>query len=207
TEVATSQEFREQYTHQKLGNAFYSTAVEKNKNSSALNKSTFAYLQFGTTQVYNLNTVSVAKENRPLEVDKEITRYDEYGNILEYKTKDGLVVSQIWGYNDSQLVAELKNVSYADIAAATMAKIRSYSDVAATTYNETDLITALSSLRNAHGAGYVTTYTYKPLVGISTLTDANGRRETYQYDDFNRLYRVLNHEGLVIKEYTYNIKN
>src|SRR5690606_14830364 len=152
TDVATGQLFQEQFTHQKLGNAFYSTAVEKNKNSSALNKSTFAYLQFGTTQVYNLKTVSVAKENRPLEVDKEITRYDEYGNILEYKTKDGLVVSQIWGYNDSQLVAELKNVSYADIAAATMAKIRSYSDVAATTYNETDLITALSSLRNAHGA-------------------------------------------------------
>lgn len=202
-----AQTFEEQYTYQKLGSAYFRTAVEKTKNNSALNKSTFAYQQFGTTQAYNLKTVSVAKENRPLEVDKEITRYDEYGNILEYKTKDGLVISQVWGYNDSQLVAELKNIPYADIAAATIAKIRSYSDVAATTYNETNLITALNSLRNAHGTGYVTTYTYKPLVGITSLTDANGRKETYQYDSFNRLYRVLNHEGLVIKEYTYNIKN
>lgn len=204
TEESIGQTFIEQYTNQKLGNAFYRTAVEKTKNSAALNKSTFTYQQQGTTQAYNLKTVSVAKENRPLEVEKEVTLTDNYGNVLEYKTKEGLVVSQVWGYNDSQVVAELKNVAYADIAAATLTTIKTHS--AGTTFNEANLITALSSLRNAHGAGYVTTYTYKPLVGISTVTDANGRKESYVYDDFNRLYRVLNHEGLVIKEYNYNIR-
>src|SRR5690606_37199928 len=107
-----------------------------------------------------------------------------------------------------QVVAELKNVPYADIAAnatATLTAIKTHS--AGTTFNEANLTTALNSLRTAFPNAFVTTYTYKPLVGISTVTDANGRRETYQYDDFNRLYRVLNHEGLVIKEYTYHLKN
>lgn len=208
TEESIGQTFIEQYTNQKLGNAFYRTAVEKTKNSAALNKSTFTYQQQGTTQAYNLKTVSVAKENRPLEVEKEVTLTDNYGNVLEYKTKDGMVVSQIWGYNDSKLVAELKNIPYANItanASSTLTAIKTHSAGAA--FNEANLTTALNSLRTAFPNAFVTTYTYKPLVGISTVTDANGRRETYQYDDFNRLYRVLNHEGLVIKEYTYHLKN
>lgn len=205
TDTQLNETFEEQNTYQKLGNAFYRTAVQKSKNSTALNQSTFSYQQLGTSQAYNLKTVSVAKEAQPLEVEKEITLTDDYGNVLEYKTKDGMVVSQIWGYNDSKMVAELKNVPYAGIAAATIATIKSKS--AATSYDDGSLLTALNSLRTAHSTGYVTTYTYKPLVGINTMTDANGRKETYQYDSFNRLYRVLNHEGLVIKEYDYHLKN
>src|SRR5690606_27360523 len=95
----------------------------------------------------NLKTVSVAKENRPLEVEKEVTLTDNYGNVLEYKTKEGLVVSQVWGYNDSQVVAELKNVPYASIATATLTAIKTHS--AGTTFNEANLTTALNSLRTA----------------------------------------------------------
>lgn len=200
--------FEEKYTYQKLGNALYQTGVEKTRNNAALNKSSFAYQQQGSTPVYNLKTVSSAKEARPLETEREITRYDDYGNVVEYKTKDGLVVSQIWGYNDSRLVAELKNVNYSDIADATLTGIRTAS--AADTYNETDLqgyLNGPSGLRTLHPGGFITTYTYKPLTGITSITDANGRKETYEYDRYSRLLRVLNHEGLITKEYKYNIKN
>jgi len=53
----------------------------------------------------------------------------------------------------------------------------------------------------------VTTYTYRPMVGIASITDAAGREERYQYDTFNRLYQVVNHEGLVTQRYQYNYKN
>lgn len=205
TEVANSQTFEEQYTYQKLGNAFYQTGVEKTKNNTELNRSTYAYQQQGSTQAYNLKTVSVAKESRPLEVEREITLYDDYGNVLEYKTKDGMVVSQIWGYNDSKMVAELKNVTYASINQPTITAIKFNSN--ATTYNEITLVNLLNGLRNTHSNGFVTTYTYKPLIGITSVTDANGRKESYVYDSFNRLWRVFNHEGLIVKEYEYNIKN
>lgn len=209
-EVSTGQTFEEQYTIQKLGNAFYQTNVEKIKNSAALNQSAFTYQQQGSTQAYNLHQTSVAKEARPLEVEREITRYDNYGNVEEYKTKEGMVVSQIWGYNDSKLVAELKNVSYATIEASTIAavaiaNIKNHS--VAGNYDEIALQTTLNSLRDILPEAYVTTYTYKPLVGITSITDANGRKEIYQYDSFNRLWRVLNHEGLITKEYYYHIKN
>lgn len=203
-ESGSGDTFDEQYTHQKLGNAFYQTKVDKFKNNTALNRSEFEYQQYGTTQAYNLIKTKVAKSTLPLQTEKEITSYD-YGNITEYKTKEGTVISQIWGYGNSKLVAELKNVPYSTISSSTITTIRNAST--GLSYNETNLITALNSLRTAHPNGFVTTYTYNPLVGITSITDANGRTETYQYDSFNRLYRILNHEGLITKEYNYNIKN
>lgn len=202
---ALSETFQEQYTYQKLGNAYYQTQVEKFKNNIPLNKSIFEYGQYGVTPAYNLLRTKVAKSTLPLEIEKEITRYDQWGNVLEYKTKEGMVVSQIWGYNNSKVVAELKNVAYANIAAATITGIQNNS--ATSSYNEATLLTNLNSLRASFPNGFITTYTYKPEVGLSTITDANGRRETYEYDNFNRLYRVLNNEGLITKEYSYNIKN
>jgi len=206
TDVET-QTFEEKYTYQKLGNAYYQTQVEKFKNNTPLNRSVFEYQQYGSTQAYNLFRTKVAKSTLPLEIEKEITRYDDYGNILEYKTKEGMVVSQIWGYGNSKLVAELKNVSYSDISVTVRNNIANYSNQNGSNYSETSLTTALNSLRASFLNGFITTYTYQPLVGISGVTDANGRKETYEYDSFNRLYRVLNHEGLITKEYSYNIKN
>lgn len=196
--------FEEYYTYEKLGNAYYQTKIDKFKNATPLNRSEFEYQQHGTTQTYNLVSTKVAKGSLPLGIEKEITRYDDYGNVLEYKTKEGMVVSQIWGYGNSKLVAELKNVPYASINTTTINSIKANSNTA--TFNETTLISLLNGLRATYPNGFITTYTYKPLVGISSITDVNGKKEDYEYDSFNRLWRVLNHEGLVIKEYHYHIK-
>ena len=47
-------------------------------------------------------------------------------------------------------------------------------------------------------------YDYIPLVGLSEQTDPNGRKSTYEYDTFNRLARVKDHQNRVLKEYCYN---
>ncbi len=206
TDVNNNQVFEEAFTFVKKHQTYFPETVKKYKNSQLLNQSAFEYTPVtGNPQVVNLSKSYVAKSTLPLEIDKEITRYDAYGNVLEYKTKTGKVVSQIWGYDGTQLIAELKNVAYNSISAATITAIQTASNAAG--YNETNLNTAFTQLRGAHANGFITTYTYKPLVGMTSVTDANGRRESYQYDSFNRLYRVVNHEGQVTKEYQYNTKN
>lgn len=205
TDPTVGETFTETYTYQKLGNATFQTTVEKTKNSNPLNKSVFAYQQHGSSQVYNLHQTQIAKESRPLELEREVTLYDDFGNVLEYKTKDGMLVSQIWGYNNSKLVVELKNIAYSDIDYNFITNIHQTSS--ASNYDETTLMQLFADLRNNYDKAFVTSYTYKLLVGITTITDANGRTETYQYDAYNRLYRVLNHDGLITKEYIYNIKN
>ncbi|WP_461630286.1 RHS repeat domain-containing protein [Labilibaculum euxinus] len=51
----------------------------------------------------------------------------------------------------------------------------------------------------------MTTYTYKPLIGISSETDTNGITTYYEYDDFGRLIRIRNNNGDIVKSYDYNI--
>jgi len=50
----------------------------------------------------------------------------------------------------------------------------------------------------------MTTYTYKPLVGVLTITDPSGRTVYYEYDDFGRLKYIKDEEGKLIKENIYN---
>jgi len=58
----------------------------------------------------------------------------------------------------------------------------------------------------ANTAAQVITYTYKPFQGITSQTDARGRKSFYEYDDFNRLKIVKDHDGNILKTYSYNYK-
>jgi YD repeat-containing protein len=60
-----------------------------------------------------------------------------------------------------------------------------------------------SSMVNA----MVYTYTYKPLVGISSETDPNGNTTSYEYDNFGRLKSIKDIDGNIIQEYKYHYKN
>ncbi|MCF1714193.1 DUF5977 domain-containing protein [Flavihumibacter sp. RY-1] len=50
----------------------------------------------------------------------------------------------------------------------------------------------------------MTSYTFDPLVGITSITDINNNQSYYEYDLFKRLYLVKDKDGNVIKKYCYN---
>ena len=52
----------------------------------------------------------------------------------------------------------------------------------------------------------MTTYTYEPLVGMSSMTDLNGLTTTYEYDEFQRLQLVKDPDGNIIHHYQYHYK-
>jgi YD repeat-containing protein len=56
----------------------------------------------------------------------------------------------------------------------------------------------------------VTAFTYKPLVGMTSATDANGQTIYYVYDAFGRLiesYRMDNGVKRVLESYKYHYQN
>jgi hypothetical protein len=48
------------------------------------------------------------------------------------------------------------------------------------------------------------TYTYEPLIGITSQCDANNKITYYKYDDFNRLSYILDQDKNIIKKISYN---
>jgi YD repeat-containing protein len=50
------------------------------------------------------------------------------------------------------------------------------------------------------------TYTYDPLVGVTTQSDQNNRITYYEYDGFNRLTLVKDQDGNILKTFDYHYK-
>ncbi|WP_276379197.1 RHS repeat domain-containing protein [Flavobacterium sp. H4147] len=137
------------------------------------------------------------------QLEKKITfdQYDAAGNIIQYTLENGTPVSVIWGYGQTQPIAKIENALYSAVSSYS-ANLQTKSDSG----TEAALITDLNALRAAFPNAMVTTYTYKPLVGISTVTDPKGEKTTYTYDSFNRLETVKDKDGNLLTENQYNYK-
>ncbi|MGJ8734069.1 MAG: hypothetical protein ACSHW4_13015 [Cellulophaga sp.] len=141
-----------------------------------------------------------------------ITKIDSKGRVLEYKLKNGQYVSRFYGYDDMYMVAEAVNSTYADL----ISKLQSLDAVhdreviyfdQGTMSNSPKIITFLNELRKKMPKVNITSYTYKPLVGVSSITDVRGYTNYYEYDSFNRLNYILDIDKNVVSKNNYNYKN
>ncbi|WP_419868727.1 RHS repeat domain-containing protein [Chryseobacterium sp. CT-SW4] len=145
-------------------------------------------------------------------ITTEITydQYDSKGNLQQYTTKDGIPVAIVWGYNQTQPIAKIEGVTYTQVSSLASAIVTaSNTDASAAINNdESALLTALDNFRNNSAlSGYqVSTYTYDPLIGVRSITPPSGIREYYIYDSANRLEKVVDSNGNILKEYKYNYK-
>ncbi len=51
---------------------------------------------------------------------------------------------------------------------------------------------------------FMTTYTYDPLIGMTSQTNPQGLTTYYEYDDFGRLKYIKDHEGNILEAYDYH---
>lgn len=134
--------------------------------------------------------------------DVNFQSYYANGNVKEASKKDGVSTVYIWGYNQTKPIAQIDN--------ATSSQVDPYISNLQTLSNGMDeqlLITELNKLRTNLPNAMVITYTYKPLIGISTVTDPKGNITYYHYDELNRLKLVKDADGNIISENTYKYKN
>jgi|GEM_PF-1755881 len=141
-------------------------------------------------------------------VEATYDQYDSKGNILQYTTKDGVVTSIIWGYNSTQPIAKVTGVPYS-VASLLAADIISASNADIDVGTEQNLIDKLDLFRKQFASqnAQISTYTYDPLIGVTSITPPSGIREIYKYDSANRLESIRDENGKLIKEFKYNYKN
>ncbi|TGN21630.1 hypothetical protein [Empedobacter tilapiae] len=125
--------------------------------------------------------------------------YDEKGNLTQYTPENGIQVSIIWGYNGQYPVAKIEGSTFANATS----KLANY-----LTKIQSGTLTAAeqSTIRTLIPDAMITTYTYKPLVGVTSITGPNGQTEYYNYDAANRLQDIRNDKQEVLKTFQYNYK-
>ncbi|MCJ8155304.1 hypothetical protein MKJ01_16180 [Chryseobacterium sp. SSA4.19] len=126
-----------------------------------------------------------------MSTDVSYDKYDQKGNILQYTTKDGIPVTIVWGYNNTQPIARVEGITYDQLTslASPTAIITASDNDAADPSKEGLLLVALNTFRkNSQLTGMkITTYTYDPLIGVTSITPPSGIRQVFTYDAANRL--------------------
>ena len=129
--------------------------------------------------------------------------YDSHGNMI-YATKDSVEhVVFLWSYRHSYPVAEIRGATYEEVAGWL-----SSSWIHSLSYKLQPTMSDLESLRTSLSSHpvIVTTYSYAPLLGLSTKTMPNGTMRRYTYDDYGRLSTVSDGLGKIIQTHQYHYK-
>jgi len=181
-------------------------AIEKKKGSEVLSETRIIYGNYWTdNQSYLPKRIEASKGSQSLETQVAFENYDEFGNPLEVRKEGGTFISYIWGYNKTKPIAKIENIKYSQIDSNLILAVQNASN---SSFDGTEpaLISALNDLRVALPGAMVTTYTYKPLVGVRTITNPKGDIVTYDYDDFGRLIRVYDSQGNPVSENEYHYR-
>ncbi|MEC7262114.1 MAG: RHS repeat domain-containing protein, partial [Bacteroidota bacterium] len=156
------------------------------------------------------NTSQSSKANNALRDEIMFHDYDVNGNPIDVSLKDGPHVLYIWGYDGQYPIAKIENALYNQISVfeVELQTLSSQDDDNCTDNDcsEESLRNALENLRQALPNAMVTTYTYDPLLGVTSITDPKGQTVFYDYDAFGRLRSIKDDKGYLVLENKYNYK-
>jgi YD repeat-containing protein len=136
--------------------------------------------------------------------------YDE-GKVKEATVRNGFNITYIWGYSNQYPIIKAENISYEVLIAAVKKAVAGEADnieefLKNVHYKDSEFKRFNEKLREdvTLENALITTYTYDPLIGMTSQTDPNGRTTYYEYDDFGRLKYVRDQDYNIIKKHEYN---
>lgn len=150
--------------------------------------------------VFNTGSIPQSSYDK---LDGEITKYDAYGNVLEFISKDSVRTSIIYGYKYTKPIAKITGAAYDDA-------ISKFSTIGISSLQTISDPNILRSKLDEVRQGYVdslvqvTTFTYKPMFGVESETNARGIITYYEYDGFGRLQLVRDKDSSITKRICYN---
>ena len=157
-----------------------------------------------------VNNKTFFKDNR---YEKKVSTLYTRGRLTELWENDNIHTQYYFGYNNSLLIVKAENIDNSTLINLVATSLPSgFSTLdgllnAITTLPNNNWSTFNQNLRSGVPYGtIVTTYTYSPLIGMTSQTDPNGVATYYEYDDFGRLKLLKDKDGKILKTYNYHYK-
>lgn len=137
--------------------------------------------------------------NSPIETRLQYFSYDTYDNLLEQSKSDDAHEVYLYGYNNVYPVAKIVGSDYTTVSSI----INNHASLNNPPDDES-MRTYLNTLRSSLPNALVTTFTYSPLIGLTSQTDPSGMTIFYEYDGLGRLDNIRDQDRNVLKKFQYN---
>ena len=107
----------------------------------------------------------------------------------------------LWSYNNSYVIAQIQYATFNEVK-----NVLDESTIDNLMNAYIPDMSIVNNLRSQLPDSYVTTLTYRPLIGVSSYTDERGQTTYYDYDGFGRMiesYIIENNHKKIVKHFKY----
>nr|WP_068890587.1 hypothetical protein [Pedobacter panaciterrae] len=167
------------------------------------------YFQPYTKLFYPEYIQQQALTTQPLETRIRYHNYDSKGNVTSVSVEKGSKINYVWSYNSQYPIAEIKNAEYSAIVTALGGATAVNNFANSIPASKTVIDNFLAPIRNSLTTfkdAQITSYTYAPLTGMTSSTDAKGMVTSYEYDGLQRLMNIKDQDLYIIKNFDYHYK-
>jgi len=193
-----------------MSQEIYNSMIDKRLNNTILKTEKYIDAEMTESQIISFDSFNgdtplpkaeMIFEDGSFKVKVNYDYYDSRSNLVQYHHENNNYYTTIWGYNYQYPVAKIENAEYSFV----MSQLNIlYSDLQTKTSEQ--LLSIFNTLRQKPEMSdkSVYSYTYDPLVGMTSETDPNGITTIYAYDDFGRLETIRDKDFNVLKHVDYN---
>jgi YD repeat-containing protein len=142
----------------------------------------------------------------------QFINYNTKGNPLHIVRDSSDKVVYLWCYQHQYPIAEIKGATYDEVCLKVgnnnlQAGKNLLDSIAGKLQPSAPDFTTINNLRSQLPNALITTYTYKPLIGLATRTDPRGITTKYDYDPFGRLQAIKDDNDKIMEKYEYHYQN
>lgn len=186
------------------------TEILKSVNGSIVDGEKLVYSQSGSLFVpsilynlYNETGLPLSQYASAYGQKMRFNSYTAHGNPQETWLNNE-VTTFLWSYNGLYPIAEIKNATYQQVKNILgESTINSFYSSWPT---DSQITSFLAPLRNAASQSHflITSYTYKPLYGVTSVTQPSGTKNFFEYDSHGRLSSHKDTDNNVRQQYIYH---
>ncbi len=169
-----------------------------------------------TFNYYNFNfdiprpSKNYVLEGEDYKLESNIGDYDNRGNPLQFHKENNIISAYYWGYNYQYPIIQADNILYDELKTSIntiQPDIETFLENLGNLSEESQRVNLKAfntALRAALPNAMITSYTYNPLIGMSSETNPSGKTTYYYYDSISRLETIKDNDDNIIKHLDYN---
>ena len=185
--------------------------VRKYVNSVLADGQQIKYNNIGQpTDIYMAETKGVVvtfAPTNPYTFTHKATYLYDVNNNLNQITKDySSPTTYLWSYNNTLPVAKIENATYSQVSTSLTP---SFITTLGSAISQTSISSQLTQLRSTLITGIplarTSTYTFSPVIGITSQIDPSGVTNTFEYDYYGRIKNVRDKDqNILTRKYYHN---